>query len=111
MNDWTEINLNDLNKSQQRGARKIINQAEESAARLERYSPVVVVKIQRFQHLVSIQAVVTLPELGAGNLLRYLTESDNWHAFIGRRGAVSAVNYPKSCDQFKNKRAFGINFK
>ena len=111
MNDWTRITFNDLNKSQQRGARRLINQINESAERNQRYGPAIAVEINRWEHLVSITVRQELPQLGEGNLLRYLTEADYFHAFIGRRGAVNAVTYPKSFKQFKGRRVFGINVK
>jgi len=112
MNDWTPITINDLNKSQQRGAIKIIDEMNDRARRMEKYNPALNVEILTTDGLVSIIARIELHGLGKGNLLRYIEEGEYFHAFIGKRGAVNAVTYPKSCDQFKGRRTFsGINFK
>ena len=111
MNDWTSIELSDLNRSQQRGAQRVINQINERVERLAKYEAVSEIELNRCGSLVSIIARVKMPKLGEGNLLRYLEESEYFHCFIGRRGAVNAVTFPKSFDQFKGRRAFGINIK
>ena len=51
--------------------------------------------------------LMNLPE---GNLLRAL-DHEFWHLFIGARGRIEAHSYPKSLEQFKGQRVFGINFK
>ena len=111
MNDWTEITMNDLNKSQRRGAMKIIRDCNDRAQRLQKYGVALSVQLQRYGKLVSIIAKVKLHGLGEGNLLRYTQESEYFHAFIGTRGKVKAVTYPKSLEQFKGRSNYtGIHF-
>jgi len=111
MNDWTDITINDLNKSQRRGAMRVINQMNDKAERSTKYGAGLELELKQHGSLISIIVRINLHDLGEGNPLRYLEERDYYHAFIGQRGAVNAVTYPKSCDQFKGTRTFGINYK
>lgn len=53
------------------------------------------------------QEITSLPK---GNLLRAL-DHNYWHIEVGKRGALTAHAYPKSLEQFKGKKFFGINIK
>ena len=48
--------------------------------------------------------------LGENNLLRFVSRQ-HWHIAIGKRGALEVWSSPKSFHQFRDGRAFGMNFK
>lgn len=60
---------------------------------------------------VMISAWIDAPTLGEGNLVRAL-EREFWLVFVGPRGSLTASSYPKSFNQFRNKKrtGFGIHF-
>ena len=57
-----------------------------------------------------LSAETEMMGLGENNVLRALDHT-YWHFFIGARGAVEALSYPKSYEQFKGRMAFGMNIK
>lgn len=113
MNNWTPISLKDLNTSQQRGARRVLLNVSDHLCigdHPER-GQAIEVEMNRYGRTISLMVRPRMYGLGEGNLLRYLTERDYYHVFIGPRGAVRAVTYPEYCDQFKGQRVGGINYK
>jgi len=115
MNDWTPISIKDLKPSQQRGARRVLRKVSDhlcigGADRADR-GQAIEVDMKRHNSTISLIVTPHMFGLGEGNLLRFLTERDYYHVFIGPRGAVKAVTYPKYCDQYKGQHVSGINYK
>lgn len=76
------------------------------------YDPVLHMRINAIScGRISVTAHVDLEGLGEGNLLRFIVSGERWHLFIGPRGGVEAVSYPKSIEQFKGRQFMGINIR
>jgi hypothetical protein len=59
--------------------------------------------------IVWIKATTDMVGLPETNLLRYVARQ-HWFVKVGKRGALDVKCAPKSYEQFKGQRAFGMNF-
>jgi hypothetical protein len=59
--------------------------------------------------IIWIKATTTMLGLPEGNLLRFVAHQ-HWFVKVGKRGALDVKMAPKSFEQFKGKRAFGLTF-
>jgi len=101
-----------INKSQQFAIDRIKYHLEDNRGHLAEH-PLVMTEFKVTElgagGRLSVTAQRDITSLPKGNLLRFL-DHEYWHFFVGRRGGIEAISYPKSYKQFKGKRAFGFFF-
>lgn len=56
-----------------------------------------------------VNVIADDPTAPEGTILHCVAR-EYWHFSIGSKGAITAVSYPSSCDQFKGKTVYGFTF-